>query len=337
MPRHIFTLSLCLALIACAPTVNVSTPTANSFPGESSAVYTPTPQLSESPLPQDIYKDNLPLFDYDKDVPVSITEYSVEEQEGYVLHDISYSSPLGGEVTAYFLVPDGTGPFAGVLLMHGSSGSRESLLPFARDLVLTGAIVMTIDGPAARLKDRNWLNFTPQDREEQIQLIIDLRRGADVLIEYGQADPDRLGYVGYSYGAAMGGLLAGVEHRIKAYGLMVGDGGLVTHFLEDGKPVGGFETLPPTMRETWLKAMEPIEPIHFIGHASPAWLYFQNAHFDSSVSEADALAYQEAGSLPKRVQWYDSGHALPSVAYVDMVNWLAERVGIDDGKFTGAQ
>ncbi len=336
MPRHIETLIVLSLLVSCSP---ASAPIQSALetstaPARETQIITET--TMPSPLPPLFnYDETASLFDYDMESPLVITENSVRQEDGFTLYDIHYPSPKGGDVPAYLLVPDGTGPFAGILLMHGSSGSREYLLSFAKDLIPTGAVVLTISGPAARTPNRDWIHFTAQDRDEQIQLIIDLRRAVDLLAQHPGVDASRIGYVGYSYGAAMGGLLAGVEPRVKAYGLMVGDGGLVSHFMEDGKPVGGFETVPAAMREEWLKAMEPIEPIHFIGHASASWLYFQNARYDSSVSEADALAYQDAGSLPKRVQWYDSGHGLPAVAYVDMVNWLAERIGIDDGKFKG--
>jgi poly(3-hydroxybutyrate) depolymerase len=332
------TLILSVALTACAATPDSSkvmpssTPPASNNPTGENTV---TPETLPPQVTQNVYEDNLHLFDYDMDQPVSITDNSIAQEAGYSLHDIAYPSPKGGDVTAYLLVPEGSGPFAAILLMHGSSGSRESLLPFAKDLVITGAVVMTIDGPAARVKARNWLTFTPQDREEQIQLIVDLRRGVEILTQQKGVDSSRIGFIGYSYGAAMGGLLAGVEHRIQAYGLMVGDGGLVTHFMEDGKPVGGFETLPAGMRETWLQAMEPIDSIHYVGHASPSALFFQNARYDSLVTEADALAYQAAGSEPKRIEWYDSGHGLPAAAYIDMVNWLAEQIGIDASNFHG--
>jgi poly(3-hydroxybutyrate) depolymerase len=332
------TLILSVALTACAATPDSSkvmpssTPPASNNPTGENTV---TPETLPPQVTQNVYEDNLHLFDYDMDQPVSITDNFIEQEAGYSLHDIAYPSPKGGDVTAYLLVPEGSGPFAAILLMHGSSGSRESLLPFAKDLVITGAVVMTIDGPAARVKARNWLTFTPQDREEQIQLIVDLRRGVEILTQQKGVDSSRIGFIGYSYGAAMGGLLAGVEHRIQAYGLMVGDGGLVTHFMEDGKPVGGFETLPAGMRETWLQAMEPIDSIHYVGHASPSALFFQNARYDSLVTEADALAYQASGSEPKRIEWYDSGHGLPAEAYIDTVNWLAEQIGIDASNFHG--
>ena len=322
MRYHLLRAVLFVLMTAC--TNQTSTPVAVEVTSTVTVSNTPTPMHGE-----------VRLFDYDFQAPLRVTENTVQQENGYALHDIDYPSLKGGNVPSYLLIPDGPGPFAGIILMHGSSGSRESLLPLAKDLVITGAAVLTISGPAARTPNRDWIHFTTQDRDEQIQLIIDLRRGVDVLIQHAGADPSRIGYIGYSYGAAMGGLLAGVEFRIKAYGLMVGDGGLVNHFMDGDKPIGGFETVPSATREAWLNAMIPIEPINFVDNASPAALFFQNARRDSLVSEEDALAYQAAGSEPKRVEWYDSGHGLPTQAYFDMVDWLAEQIGIDASKFKG--
>jgi uncharacterized protein len=334
MPRYILTIILCFVLVACSfPASPQATSTTTSHTVQPITTYTFTPESSAASTIQDVYEENVQLFDYDMGSPVEITENAVQREDNYTVHDISYPSPKGGEVPAYLVIPDGPGPYAGILLMHGSSGSRESLFPLAKDLVHTGAVVMTISGPSARTTNRDWIHFTEQDREEQIQLIIDLRRGVDVFIQHANVDPERIAYIGYSYGAAMGGLLAGVEHRIKAYGLMVGDGGLVTHFTEGDKPVGGFETVPARMRENWLEAMEPIDSIHYVGHAAPSALFFQNARFDSLVAEEDALAYQAAGSEPKRIEWYNSDHGLPAQAYVDMVIWLAEQIGIDASNY----
>jgi uncharacterized protein len=322
--RYLLTFVFIILLAAC-----------NNSSTDAVEVRTPVVVLTSTALPSPASQTEGPdisLFDYDASAPLPVTEFSVREEEGYTVHDIHYLSPKSGEVPAYLVVPGGEGPFAGLLLMHGSSGSRESLLPLAEDLARTGAVALTISAPPVRT-GRSWISFTPQDREDQIQLMIDLRRGVDLLSQHEKVDPARLGYIGYSYGAAMGGLLAGIEPRIKAYGLMVGDGGLVNHFMDQDQPVGGFETVAPEMRERWLEAMEPIEPIHFVRRASPSALFFQNARFDSSVAESDALAYQNAGSEPKKVEWYDSGHGLPSQAYTDMVNWLAEQVGIDAGRF----
>lgn len=326
MYRYVCSALVVILLTACSSSASAP----DATPSPPTVTFTETP--AATPIPN-IYQENIHLFEYDSATAVKITEQDVQQKDGYTVSDISYPSPKGGDVPAYLVQPDGAGPFAGIILMHGSSGSRESLLPLAEDLVHTGAVVLTISGPAARIPGRSWITFKPQDRDEQIQLMVDLRRAVDLLTQHEQVDDARIGYIGYSYGAAMGGLLAGIEPRIKAYGLMVGDGGLVNHFTDGEEAVGGFETIDPDARDAWLTAMQPIEPIYYVGHAAPSALYFQNARYDTSVSEEDALAYQEAGSEPKKSQWYESGHGLPAEAYTDMVNWLAEQIGIDPAKF----
>lgn len=266
----------CLLILVVSCTAPISIPT--------TAQPTPIPALTDIPNPTpipDVYKQNIHLFDYDSSSPVLIMEESVRQEDGYTVHEISYPSPKTGNVPSYLVVPERPGLFAGIILLHGSSGSRETLVPLAQDIVHTGAVVLTISAPSARTPGRDWITFTPRDRDEQIQLMVDLRRGVDLLIQHEKVDSSRLGFMGYSYGAAMGGLLAGIEPRIRAYGFMVGDGGLVNHFTDEGKPIGWFETIDPAARERWLDAMEPIEPIHYVGHASPSALFFQNARYDN--------------------------------------------------------
>lgn len=330
MSRRVIFMLMLIPLTACYGTPG--TPTV--IPASLTPAFTETPQSTQVP---GIYGENILLFDYDAETQVEITENDIQQKEGYTVADISYPSPKAGNVPAYLVVPDSPGPFAAIILMHGSSGSRETLLPLAEDIVQTGAVVLTLSGPSARVTGRSWIHFTPQDREEQIQLMVDLRRGVDLLTGHEKVDPSRIGYIGYSYGAAMGGLLAGIEPRIKAYGLMVGDGGLVNHFTDDNTPIGGFESVDSATRRAWLAAMRPIEPIYYVGHAAPSALFFQNARFDTLVSEEDALAYQAAGSEPKKIEWYDSGHGLPVQAYIDMIGWLAEQVGIDATQFRSSR
>lgn len=196
-----------------------------------------------------------------------------------------------------------------------------------------------IDAPFARPENRSrssWpLTFGEVDRLEQIQLMVDLRRGVDLLSDRQDVDPERLAYIGYSYGAAMGGLLAGIEPRIKAFGLMVGDGGLISHFTSaDGTPSFELGRLSDEELQTWLELMEPIEPIRFVGRAAPSSLFFQNALRDQAVAQDDALAYQAAGSEPKKIEWYESDHFLPEEAFQHMADWLSTEISIDASRYT---
>jgi hypothetical protein len=80
--------------------------------------------------------------------------------------------------------------------------------------------------------------------------------------------------------------------------------------------------------------MWPIEPIHYVGCASPAALLFQNGTLDIYALPADALRYQEAGSQPKTVHWYRVGHNLvwDGAAYRDQAEWLSDKIGISVGR-----
>lgn len=262
-------------------------------------------------------------FAYDADAPLDVREEASRREGGLRMHEVTYASPKGGRVPAIVVVPNGDGPFAGLIVQHGMPGTRRDLLPFAQDLARLGAVAVMIDAPFAR-RSGEPVRFDRRDRAEQIQLIVDLRRAVDLLLARDDVDADRIGYLGISYGGAMGGLLAGVEHRIAAFVLAVGDGGLVEHF---SGPDDASRTLP----KAWVDAMTPIEPLRYVARAE-APLLFLSGRFDEAVPPADARRYQRAAPESKQVKWYDSGHFLPSEAECDWATWLGEHIGIAGSK-----
>jgi len=270
------------------------------------------------------------VFAYDPQVPLDIQEVGRRREEGVTIIDLTYASPMGGRVPATLVVPDGDGPFAGMLYQHGMPSTRQQYILAGVAYARMGSVVLLIDAPYVRRTNGglyNSITMTEQDRREQIQYIVDLRRGIDLLLSRSEVDPERLGYVGFSYGAHIGGLLAGVEARLKAYVLQGGDAGLVTH-LNNRTNRGEWYARPEKTRRQWVAWMWPIEPIHSVSCASPAALLFQNGTLDTVVFPADALPYQDAGSEPKTVRWYCSGHNLNGAALQDQAEWLSERIGI---------
>jgi uncharacterized protein len=286
------------------------------------------------------------LFNYDRRRPLAITKLPLNsarlpparELDGVTVESIAYASPKGGEVPALVVVPKGRGPFPGVIVQHGLPDTKEGMLPAGIDLARTGALAVLIDAPFNRPQQgrirSDPLTFTPKDRDEQIQLIVDLRRAIDVLVARPDVDRARLAYVGVSYGAAMGGLLAGVEDRLRAYVLAVGDGGLVSHFTgPDDANRPEVQSFPAEQRERWLAAMRPIEPINFVGKAAPAALLFQAGRQDELIPEQDTRRYYQAASQPKELRWYDAGHFLNCAASNDMMAWLAGHIRIDPRRY----
>jgi dienelactone hydrolase len=149
-----------------------------------------------------------------------------------------------------------------------------------------------------------------------------------VLRARANVDAERLAYLGVSYGGAMGALFVGIERRLKAAVLVVGDGGLVSHFTgpEDSGFMAGVSC---ATRVDWFRAMTPIEPIRFIPHAPPTALLLQNGRSDTLVPVADAEALQAAAPQLKTIRWYDAGHGLNQQALFDRLDWLHETIGLD--------
>jgi len=55
-----------------------------------------------------------------------------------------------------------------------------------------------------------------------VQQVVNLRRGADLILARKDVDPKRLAYVGHSCDAGVGGHLSGIEKRFKAFVIMAG-------------------------------------------------------------------------------------------------------------------
>jgi dienelactone hydrolase len=332
-PSWVLILLLGIASVVAACGRNDASPTATT---------PPPPRVPRRPhLGHPSLGEAEKLFHYNQRRPLAITRQalttrlSANELRGVTVHSITYASPKGGEVPALLVIPKGKGPFPGVIVQHGLPSTKEDFLPVGIDLARTGAVAILIDAPFNRPQQgtvRGDLSGTAKDRGEQIQLIIDLRRAVDLLIARPDVNKAQLAYVGISYGAAMGGLLAGVEDRITAYVLTVGDGGLVSHFTGPNDPQP-----PPPMSaedwERWLAAMRPIEPINFIGRAAPAALLFQAGTKDELVPPEDARRYQQAAGQPKEIRWYEAGHELNCTAREDMMTWLARHIRIDPTRY----
>jgi dienelactone hydrolase len=272
----------------------------------------------------------LSQFAYDANAPLNLEKVVESTSGGVELSGISYDSPAGGRVTGILVDPVTRSSLRpGIILMHGAPGSSRGawLINDAMGYASHGAVVIAIDAPFAR-RTGPVLRMTEQDRDEQIQLMQDLQRAVDVLRARPNVDPDRIAYVGVSYGGAMGAQFAAVEHRIRAAALVVGDGGEVMHTTQPGG-LTFLATLSCATRAAWFRAMIPIEPIRFIGLAEGTPLLLQNGRLDEFISESDAQLLHDAAPQPKTLLWYNAGHNLTPQAEFDRHDWLVQQIGLD--------
>lgn len=271
---------------------------------------------------------DLDLFAYDANAPLNLQKAVESTNDGVEVSAISFDSPAGGSATGLMFDPVTRSSLRpGIVLMHGMPGNARGMAALGRLLAQQGAVAIAIDAPFAR-RPGSPVQFTAQDRAEQIQLIVDLQRAVDVLRARVDVDDERIAYLGISYGGAMGALFAGIERRLETAVLVVADGGLVSHFTgpEDASFMAG---LPCETRASWFRDMAPIEPIRFIGHASPTALLLQNGRSDNLVPVADAQALHAAVPEPRTILWYEAGHGLDQQAVFDRLDWLHEEIGLD--------
>jgi len=274
------------------------------------------------------------LFDYDQKAPLDIKEVGVLNRDGVQIHDITYASPKSGRVTAYLVVPVGRGRFAGIVFGHWALGTRTEFLPEAILYARAGVVSLLVDDPGVR--PAPWRRRAEGDQPEAvrdnfIQSVVDLRRGIDVLLARSDVEPNRIAYVGHSSGAHWGAILSAVDRRLKTVVLMAGVPDESTILMESDDPdyVNARKATPKEVFENYLKVVSPLDAVNFVANAAPTPLLFQFARFEQYFNEAAMLRYARAGSEPKLVQWYDTGHGLNDVRpLIDRANWLRRHIGM---------
>jgi pimeloyl-ACP methyl ester carboxylesterase len=275
---------------------------------------------------------NRRLFDYETGAPLEIEEAGTERRGDVRVVDLSYWSPMGGRVPAYLILPPGEGKHPAVLFLHPGQGSRTTFVDEAVELARDrGFVSLTLTAPFLRPENRGQRGGNPWDpevsRKQQLQTIVDVRRGFDLLAGRPEVDPARLAYVGHSLGATVGGTLAGIEKRPIAYVLMAGYSSL-TQATATGHDQGALafqELLTPDQQKAYVDALAPLDAVNYLGQSFPAKLLFQFAKNDEFITPLDAATSLAATPDPKDVKWYDTDHYFNEQARKDREEWL-ERV-----------
>jgi dienelactone hydrolase len=277
-------------------------------------------------------QDNNRAFDYDSKAPLDIREAGVEHRGKVAIHDISYASPKGGRVPAYVVVPEGKGPFAAVIWGHwywqnSEFFNRNEFLDEAVALARASVVSLLPTGVGARpghVDDRDELS--DQQVADLVHQIMDMRRGADLLLARKDVDPQRLAYVGHSYNASVGGFLSGLDKRFKAFVLMAG--GLwdevdmkSEEFQQFRQKYGPKKFDEKIAKRAWL------DPGKFVSHAAPAIVFLQyGTHDVPFLSPERARQYAANVSEPKQFKLYDAPHALNAEARRDRLVFLSTQL-----------
>ncbi|HEY2360780.1 MAG TPA: hypothetical protein VGK36_06680 [Candidatus Angelobacter sp.] len=328
------------------PTLN--RPGSNTAPGpaatptpSSSPAAQPTQAESNAEPPKPSYPDLLPRFDYDSHAGLEIRETDVHKRDKVRLIELNYAGASGDRVPAYLLIPPGGGPFPAIIWGHwlkkGSPlANKDEFLEEAVALARSGVVSLLIDAPQVRHEwveannDSGPLEAAKQQSEAAVHQVTDLRRGIDLL--YGRADVDRkrIAYVGHSWDAHVGAIMAGVETRIIAYVLMAS--GYAdeeeTFASKDPQTIAHIKEVGADNIREYFREYAWDDPVYFLGHTDRESIFLQFASGDPISKEMAQKYLDRFSSKDKKMEFYNAPHALNAAARLDRDRWLQKHLGI---------
>ena len=278
------------------------------------------PAASPSPAATPTLAGLVAQFDYDRAASIDLITGEAESVAGVVVRSITFASPRGGRASALLFVPAGAGPFPAIVMMPGSNQPPASFRPTALEIATRGAVVLVADQSQTRPGHTPLYSFTAAERDDFVQTVTDVRRGLDVLAGRADVDPQRLAFWGFSHGAFIGGIIAGVDRRIASYVLQSGGG---ADYLRANAP----QRLREPALSAYLATLASVDPNIYIAHAAPSAVFLQNGSLDKTYTTEGVAAWQTAASEPKRIATYATDHGLDAVATGDALAWLASRIG----------
>jgi len=334
------------------PTLNrPGSPSPTPSPAPSQSAPAPSPSPSQSPAaepaqpgtpveyPKPSYPDLLPRFDYDSHSGLDMRETDVLKRDKVRLIELNYSGASGDRVPAYLLIPPGGGPFPAIIwahwLMKGSPlANKDEFLEEALVLARSGVVSLLIDAPQAR---NDWvevkggtLEQVKQQSEAAAHQVIDLRRAVDLLSGRADVDRHRIAFVGHSWDAHVGAILAGVETRIGAYVLMASGYSDEEEAFASNDPerMARIKEVGEDNVREYFHEYAWDDPVYFIGHTDRESIFLQFATADPISKDLGQKYLDRFSAKDKKMEFYDAPHALNAAARLDRDRWLQKHLGV---------
>jgi len=262
-----------------------------------------TDEWLDQPVDDATFETYLEFFEYDAGLPFELEVLSVSNEDGIGMEHVAFQSTPGETVYAKYYrastAAPGTRPQ--LIMVHGGvRAGKEYVSTAAEKFVRSGFDAITIDMPYFGERDTGLLkSFSEVDKHEAlynqkstylewvIQLVKDVGRTFDLLVDHYGADPERIAYWGRSRGAQAGFIVVGVEQRLVAAVLAYGG-----HF--DRSETGHLAAACPA---------------NYIGRISPRPLWLINGTFDGDYDRALSVEplVLHAGE-PVEIIWVETGH-----------------------------
>ncbi|MCU0447357.1 MAG: hypothetical protein MUE85_20870 [Microscillaceae bacterium] len=266
-------------------------------------------------------------FDYKNYVQSADFQFKIDSstyQKSVKIDWISFVSPAGVRVKGFCVQLSASNPTSAVLLFqHEGRQSKEQFLSEAMLWAQSGGVAWAIDAPN--------LCEAPHDfnRSEVAYVYREGIKHWLLLIEWlkNQGKAQKIGFVGHSFGANLGAILAAQTTDIQAFVLVACPNDL-PEFYQQMNEAGIQKIKEQTAKERldiWLSLLIPLEAQHYLPRARMP-IFFQFAEDDEYISPQSALQLFKIAPQPKEMKYYWGGHALNREAEQDRWNWLMDKL-----------
>jgi dienelactone hydrolase len=244
---------------------------------------------------------------------------------------VTFPSPVETDVEANntvwgeYFQPAGPGPFPGVVVLHILGGEFPLSQTVASSLARAKVAALFIKMPyygerRSKESPRRMISRNPRETAEAMtQAVLDIRRAAAWLASRPEVDHERLGITGISLGGIMSALSAAGEPRFRKVAIYLGGGKLGENLWnmphQDAEAFRAEWIKMGESRESFLKLLEPVDPVTHAGLLKDRDVLMVNAKHDEIIPHAATMALWEAIGTKPELVWLDAGH-ITAAAYL---------------------